>query len=59
MRIEGFKVYNPSKEGQVLIEFGPAELTPAEFIELITSMLSKIPAIAQDILRQMQSTKEW
>jgi hypothetical protein len=58
MRIEGFKVYNPSKEGQVLIEFGPAELTPAEFIELITSMLSKIPAIAQDILRQMQSTKE-
>jgi len=58
MRIEGFKIYNPGKEGEILMEFGPAELTPAEFIELITSMLSKIPAVAQDILKQMQSSKE-
>lgn len=58
MRIEGFKIYNPAKEGQVLIEFGPAEMTPMEFIELLTNMLAKLPAVAQDILKQMQSKKE-
>ena len=57
MRIEGFKMMNPNKENQVLIEFGPAEMTVQEFVELVASMLTKLPEVAGMILSQMRKEK--
>jgi hypothetical protein len=57
MRIEGFKMMNPNKENQVLIEFGPAEMTVQEFIELVAAMLGKLPEVATQIISQIRKDK--
>ena len=57
MRVEGFKLMNPNKENQVLIEFGPAEMTVQEFIELVATMLTKLPEVAGMVLSQIRKEK--